>query len=390
MVLTINGGSSSIKFALYRREQLLDKLISGQLSRIGLSGTKLTFKKAGQATAQTLLLQTGNYDSAIAYLTKWLAEQFEVDNLSAIGHRVVHGMQHTKPALVTPKLLQELKDIIPYDPDHLPGELKLIESFQKHYPNTQHFVCFDTAFHTTMPTVAKILPIPRRYYRQGVHRYGFHGLSYNYLMQELQNFAGKKAAMGRVILAHLGNGASLAAVYKGKCIDTTMGFTPAGGVPMSTRSGNLDPGVAWFMIKNENLSPRQFNHLINHESGLLGISETSGDMNDLLKLETTQKRCAEAVNLFCYEVKKQIGAYAAALGGVDFLVFTGGIGENSALIRSRICEGLDFLEIKLDEGRNEENAPFISANGSRVTVRIIPTDEELMIAKIVSGMLTHQ
>jgi acetate kinase len=386
MILTINGGSSSIKFALYQQGHSLNKCLSGQISRIGLAGTELTFKKGEAGEKQSLPVKDVEYTSAIHYLIRWLSEQINFTDIKAIGHRVVHGMQHTKPAFITTKLLKDLKNIVPYDPDHLPGEIELITVFQKHYPNIPQFVCFDTAFHQTMPRVAKLLPIPRRFDRMGVRRYGFHGLSYNYLFEELENIAGK-ASHGRVVLAHLGNGASLAAIYKGKSIDTSMGFTPAGGLPMSSRSGDIDPGVAWFMIKNESLSPQKFNHLINHESGLLGISETSGDMNDLLKHEAKDTRCAEAVNLFCYQVKKYIGAYAAALGGIDFLVFSGGIGENAPEIRSRICEGLEFLGIELDNERNKLNSPFISANESRVTVRIIPTDEELMIAKIVGKLL---
>jgi acetate kinase len=389
MVLTINGGSSSIKFALYQPGHPLKKTFSGQLSRIGLPDTVFTLKMGETGEKQTLPIKAANYILAINYLIEWLEKQIDVADLTAIGHRVVHGMQHTEPSLITDKLLKELKEIIPYDPDHLPDEIKLIEAFKKHYPQTPQFACFDTAFHQTMPQVAKLLPIPRRFGKLGIHRYGFHGLSYNYLMQELENIAGK-AAHGRVILAHLGNGASITAVHNGKSIDTSMGFTPAGGLPMSSRSGDIDPGAAWFMIKNEDLSPKQFNHLINHESGLLGVSETSGDMNDLLKQEANDPQCAEAVDLFCYQVKKYIGAYAAALGGIDFLVFAGGIGENAPVIRERICEGLGFLGIELDSHRNKKNEPFISANESRVTVRIIPTDEELMIAEIVSKMLTNK
>ena len=206
-------------------------------------------------------------------------------------------------------------------------------------------------------------------------------------MQKLGSIVGQKAALGRVIVCHLGSGASLSAVYKGKSVDTSMGFSPAGGIPMSTRPGDLDPGVAWVMMKNEKLSPVQFNHLINHESGLLGISGTTGDMSDLLKQEATDSRSAEAVSLFCYQVKKWIGAFAAILGGVDYLVFAGGIGENAPVIRARICAGLEFLGIELDNKRNEENAPFVSANESRVGTWVIPTDEELMIAKIVMHLL---
>jgi acetate kinase len=381
MILTINSGSSSIKFALYETVPLLEKTVSGELSRIGLPG--MAFRVNGREEK----FSGKDYTSAIDCLTSWLKKENAVDAITAIGHRVVHGMAHTKPCFVTNELLAELKQIIPYDPDHLPAEIKLMEAFRESFPDIKQFACFDTAFHQTMPGVAKLLPIPRRFGKQGIHRYGFHGLSYQYLLQELENLVGKKAAHGRVIFAHLGSGASLAAVNKGKSIDTSMGFTPAGGILMSTRSGDLDPGVAWVMMETENLSPKQFNHLVNYESGLLGVSETTGDMSDLLKQEATDSRSAEAVSLFCYQAKKWIGAFAAALGGVDYLVFAGGIGENAPVIRARICEGLNFLGIELDDERNGENAPFISANESRVTVRVIPTDEELMIAKIVMYLL---
>jgi len=235
--------------------------------------------------------------------------------------------------------------------------------------------------------VAKLLPIPRRFDEKGIQRYGFHGLSYSYLMEELARVAGPEAANGRVILAHLGSGASMVAVKDGKSIDTSMGFTPASGIMMGTRPGDLDPGVAWYIIKSEQLTSKQFNNLINRESGLLGISETSSDMHDLLALETKDIRAAEAVSLFCYQARKCIGAFAAALGGLDTLVFAGGIGENAPVIRSRICEGLEFLGIELDEKQNVANAPVISAKKGKAVVRVIHTDEERMIAKTINQMI---
>jgi acetate kinase len=238
-----------------------------------------------------------------------------------------------------------------------------------------------------MPRVAKLLPIPRRFDAKGIQRYGFHGLSYTYLMEELSHMEGSNAANGRVILAHLGNGASLAAVRDGKSIDTSMGFTPAGGLTMGTRPGDLDPGVAWYLMQSENLTPKEFSNLINHDSGLLGISETSSDMQDLLATETTDVRAAEAVALFCYQAKKWIGAFTVALGGLDTLVFSGGIGENSPAVRSRICEGLGFLGIELEEKRNIANAPVISKENGKVVVHVIHTEEELMIARNVCLML---
>jgi acetate kinase len=230
-------------------------------------------------------------------------------------------------------------------------------------------------------------PIPRRYEAQGVRRYGFHGLSYAFLIEELARLGDPAATTGRVILCHLGNGASLAAVRDGKSVDTSMSFTPAAGVPMSTRSGDLDPGLVWYLAQTEKMSAEQFNKMVNLQSGLLGISETSSDMRDLLDHEAHDVRAAEAVALFCYQVKKWVGAFAAALGGLDTLVFAGGIGENAPAIRARICDGLGFLGIELEERRNAANEGVISAEASRIAVRVIRTDEELMIAKTVYSVL---
>jgi acetate kinase len=262
-----------------------------------------------------------------------------------------------------------------------------MEVFAAKFPQVPQIACFDTAFHSTLPRVAKLLPIPRRFDAKGVQRYGFHGLSYAYLMEELARLGDPAASKGRVILAHLGNGASMAAVRDGKSMDTSMGFTPAAGLVMSTRSGDLDPGLVAFLGRSEQMTETQFDRMIHHESGLLGVSEISSDMRDLLAREAADVRAAEAVGLFCYQAKKWIGSFAAALGGLDTLVFAGGIGENCPSIRARICEGLGFLGIELNEARNAENAPVISAQTGRVTVRIIRTDEELMIARSVCRVL---
>jgi acetate kinase len=304
-----------------------------------------------------------------------------------VGHRVVHGMTHSEPEQVTPDLMDELHRNTPYDPDHLPREIELIEAFRQRHPTLPQVACFDTAFHRPMPRVAKMLPLPRRFDAKGVQRYGFHGLSYAYLTEELARVAGAKAAQGRVILAHLGNGASLAAVQAGKSVDTSMGFTPTAGLPMSTRSGDLDPGLAPYLERTEQMTSKQFYTMVNHESGLLGVSETSPDMRDLLARETKDVRAAEAVALFCYQAKKWLGAFAAALGGLDTLVFSAGIGENCPSIRTRICDGLGFLGIELNETRNAKNAAVISTDTGRVAVRVIRTDEELMIARSVCRVL---
>jgi acetate kinase len=246
--------------------------------------------------------------------------------------------------------------------------------------------CFDTAFHRTMPKVAKLLPIPRRYAAKGVERYGFHGLSYAYLMEELGRLD-PAAAKDRVILAHLGNGASVAAVLDGKSIDTSMGFTPTGGLVMSTRTGDLDPGLVYYLERTEHMNITQFQHMVNHKSGLLGVSGTSSDLRDLCANEATDVRAADAVELFCYQARKWIGSFAAALGGLDTLVFSGGIGENASSVRKRICHKLGFLGIKLNPKRNAKNASLISTAAGRVKVRVIHTDEELMIARSLCRVL---
>jgi len=386
-VLAINGGSSSIKFALYKEGKTLTRGFSGKIDRIGLSDTSLTLDESAGKKQSHQRIEALDHKSAANALIDWLAKQEGFTSVQAVGHRVVHGMKHLQPEIVTQKLLDELRWIRPYDPDHLPREIELIEAFRLRFPRLSQVACFDTAFHQTMPRVAKLLPIPRRFDAKGIQRYGFHGLSYAYLMEELVRLGDPAASHGRVILAHLGNGASLAAVRDGKSVDTSMGFTPTAGLVMSTRSGDLDPGLAPYLERTEHLTTQQFYKMVNHESGLLGISETSSDMRDLLALETADVRAAEAVALFCYQTKKWIGSFAAVLGGLDTLVFAGGIGENCPTIRARICDGLDFLGINLHEGSNAATAAVISRDAGRVKVRVIRTDEELMIARSVTRIL---
>jgi acetate kinase len=389
-LLTINAGSSSIKFGLFQIDDLSKKLLHGKVDRIGLPGTNLTFNYQEQNKQGSRSIKSSDHGSAAKFLIDWLEDEIGFASIIGVGHRVVHGMKYIEHAQVTQELLDELHRIQQYDPDHLPREIELIEAFQQHHPKLPQVACFDTVFHRTMPRVAQILPIPRRFDAMGVRRYGFHGLSYTYLMEELARVAGERAAQERVILAHLGNGASLSAIHGGKSIDTSMGFTPTAGIPMGTRPGDLDPGVALYLMRTENLTPKQFNNLINHESGLLGISETSSDMRDLIKRQSSDVRAAEAVELFCYQVRKWIGAFAAVLGGLDTIVFAGGIGENSPEIRASICRGIGFLGIELDELRNADNAPVITTEASRATVRVIRTDEEFIIARTVLRILSDK
>jgi acetate kinase len=385
-ILTINGGSSSIKFALFETRGGLRRLLNGELEGIGLAGSALVVKSADPAESVSRPVAAADHKEAAGVLMQWLEERLGSGALAAIGHRVVHGGPlYSEPQLVTPKMVEELHRLAPFDPEHLPEEIQLTEELQRRYPQIPQVACFDTAFHRSLPRVARLLPIPRRFESHGVRRYGFHGLSYAFLLEDLARVAGAEAARGRIILAHLGNGASLAAVRDGRPLDTSMGLTPAAGVPMSTRSGDLDPGLAWYLANTEGVDARRFNEMVNFESGLLGLSETSPDMRELLGRETRDERAADAVAVFCYQVKKWIGAFAAALGGLETLVFSGGIGEKAPPIRKRVCEGLDFLGVKLDAERNAASAPVISTG--RVVVRVIHTDEELMIARIVYRVL---
>jgi len=362
-ILTINAGSSSIRFALIAVGARAVRLMDEKIERIGNEAANVTVDR----------------------LVQKLQTQSPSTTPNAIGHRVVHGMLHTQPERVTPGLLDELRRITPYDPEHLPREIALIEALQERFPLVPQVACFDTAFHRHMPAVATLLPIPRRYSAKGVQRYGFHGLSYTFLMEELRRLGDPAAARGRVILAHLGSGASLAAVLNGSCIDTSMGFTPTAGLVMGTRSGDLDPGLMSYLALSESMTAAQFQTMVNHESGLIGISETSADVRDLLERESGDVRARQAIAIFCYQAKKWIGAFAASLNGVDTLVFAGGIGENSAAVRRRICDGLQYLGIEIDDALNQQHAPHISSGA--VTVRVIRTDEESVIADLTARVL---
>ena len=383
-ILTINGGSSSIKFALFEANDSLRRILEGRIERIGLPEAALRVEGLDQADSFSRSVTAPDHTAAVGVLMDWIEERIGCNALTAVGHRVVHGgPKYSKPQRITPEMIEELHRLSPFDPEHMPEEILLTEAFHRRFPDLPQVACFDTDFHHDLPRVARLLPIPRRYEAQGVRRYGFHGLSYAFLMGELARLAGAEAAQGRVILAHLGNGASLAAVRRGKSIDTSMGFTPTAGLVMSSRSGDLDPGLVSYLARTEKMSAAQFQHMVNHASGLLGVSETSSDMSDLLDRETQDVRAAEAIALFCYQAKKWIGAFSAALDGLDTLVFAGGIGENAPTVRARICDGLGFLGIELEEKRNAANEGVISAATSRVAVRVIHTDEELMIARSV-------
>jgi len=387
-ILVVNGGSSGIKFALFQIGNDPQRLLFGSMKRIGHADASLRVQGVRASDDSIQPLAGMDHAQAVAVLIEHMQARSGAGTLAAIGHRVVHGgSRYSAPQRINPIVISDLRQLLPLDPEHLPVTIALIEALQSQFPDVPQVACFDTAFHHQLPSVAQWLPIPRRYQAQGMRRYGFHGLSYEFLLAELARLAGPEAAHGRVILAHLGHGASLAAVRGGKCMDTSMGFTPASGLVMGTRSGDIDPGLPSYLATTGQMSTAQFQHMVNRESGLLGISETSSDMGELLGQEMQDTRAAEAIALFCYQARKWIGAMAAVLGGVDTLVFAGGIGENAPVIRERICSGLEFLGITLDTQRNDGGFPLISADHGRTQVRVIATNEELLIARSVCRVL---
>jgi len=387
-ILTLNGGSSSIKYALFESDGNLKRIFSGKVDHIGSPNTGMDITDQVTGKTEHQAIPAADHASVIQPLAQILEKRVDFNQIAAVAHRIVHGgIRYNEPELITPDMVSYLEQISPYDPEHLPTEIAMIRELYRYYPKIRQVACFDTAFHRDLPRVAKILSIPRRYFDEGVQRYGFHGLSYGFLIDELKNVAGEAAAHGRVILAHLGSGASMAAVRDGKSMDTTMAFTPTSGLVMSSRTGDIDPGLAAFLARTEKMTPDQFYQMANYQSGLLGVSETSSDMQELLKKERDDPRAGDAIALFCYTARKFIGAYATVLNGLDTLVFSGGIGENSAVIRARICTGLEFLGLGLDATRNNANGPLISTEASRVSVHVIKTDEEVQMARCVRSLL---
>jgi len=379
-VLSVNGGSSSLKFGLYL-EPTGWMVLKGQINKIGGSGGHFIIS---DADGQVLLDRKGDYPDAAAAmrdLIEWLKDGGDRYPLAAIGHRLVQGgPDHRAPELIDDKIISSLEKLIHLAPNHLPASLALIAACRAHFPAIPQVACYDTDFHKNMPAQAKHFAIPRSLWKEGIIRYGFHGLSYEFIMQELGRlvFAGKK---DRIIIAHLGNGCSMTAVYHGKSIDTTMGLTPTGGLVMGTRSGDLDPGLLFYLLREKKMSADELEELIDKRSGLEGLSGDGHDVQTLLNKEATDPEAGEALTLFCYQAKKFIGALTAALGGLDTLVFTGGIGENSPVIRHRITDGLQYLGLSLDEKNNATGAQVISSISSRVMVCAIRTDEEMMIAR---------
>jgi acetate kinase len=379
-ILTINTGSSSLKGALYSDAEPGPPELRVSAARLGSAESRLQITDARGA----VLLDEANvsgHRAALEALLAWMSRERRGAAPDAAGHRVVHGgPRFTEPVRITEDVLRVLRDWVAVDPDHLPQALEAVDAVSRAYPSLPQVACFDTAFHRGMPAVARMYPLPPRFREAGVVRYGFHGLSYESIMDALRGEAAA-AAGGRVVIAHLGSGASMAAVRGGRAVDTTMGFTPTGGLMMSTRSGDLDPGVLLYLLTAQGLSAPALNRFVNREAGLLGVSGTSGDMRELLDRESADPRAREAVDLFCYQARKFLGGLAAALGGLDTLVFTGGIGEHAAPVRARICAGLEDLGIRVDAQLNARHAAVISSPGSRVAVRVMKTDEDRMIAR---------
>ena len=392
-LLTINTGSSSLKAALYRMWEGAKETLElrAEASRIGDRGGGLRLADARGETLDERQDGLPDHATALDALLSRLRDRgLDRDDFAAVGHRIVHGGdRYREPQRVAPEVLADLRALVPIDPNHLPQAIAAIEAVARAYPTVPQVVCFDTSFHSRMPRVARLYALPRALAEEGVVRYGFHGLSYEYVVGELRR-VDREAADGRLVVAHLGNGASMAAIRGGVGLDTTMGFTSTGGLVMGTRSGDLDPSVPLFLLKERGLTPTEVSDLVNKQAGLLGVSETSADMQDLLEREAYDGRAAEAVALFCYQAKKFLGALVAALGGLDALVFTGGIGEHAAPVRERVCESLEFLGIRLDPDRNAAHAPVISSDAAAVTVRVLPTDEDLMVARHTRRLIEQQ
>ncbi|NNM85699.1 MAG: acetate/propionate family kinase [Phycisphaerales bacterium] len=399
VILVVNGGSSSIKFGVYSVGSGQVRLLWGELARTGESDAKFTiqrhsgFVNSGKRTDSTTghdIRRAKSVESAralLAALANWLCRYTVV----AVAHRVVHeGIYLAGHQKITARVLTLLKRSIPIDPAHLPLEIALIEAAKRRFPGSLQYACLDSAFHEHLPSDAQRLPIPRRYARDGLRRFGFHGLSYSYLMKELLRRGGTPAVGGRVLLAHLGAGSSMAAVKAGKPLDTTMGFTPTAGLVMATRPGDLDPGLLVYLMRAypHLKTAAALDRFINAECGMLGISESTGDMQTLLVNANKDVRAADAVNQYVYAARKNLGSMVVVMGGLDTLVFSGGIGEHATEIRARICSGLEFLGIRIDRRANRLGKAIISTSSSRVTVRVIPTDEERLMVDIITEALS--
>lgn len=388
-ILTINSGSSSLKVALYEIGDRETLILGVEVDQIGKSASQFTVTDGRGQRSVDLKARIPNQNEAFDAALEVLRRQALGETFDAISHRIVHGgRRYVEPQMVSPQLIAELRALVPIDPDHLPQAIRDIENVNRRYPDVPQIACFDTAFHRTMPRVAQLCPLSVQYFDKGILSYGFHGISYEYVMSELRILDGDLAD-GRVVIAHLGNGASMAAIQGGRSLDTSMGFTPTSGLLMGTRTGDIDPGILVHLLAVENLSADDMRALINQQAGLLGVSGISADMQDLLVQEEANSNAADAIALFCYRAKKYLAAYAAVLGGLDIVVFTAGIGEHAPIIRERICMGLKFLGIQIDPARNRLNAPIISSDDSGVKVRVVKTNENVMLARHAARLLNQ-
>ena len=382
-ILALNSGSSSLKFAVYEFDGARERLLlRGEAENIGAPSGHLWLRTADGSSIVDQLRPISDHQTAVQIALDEL-KKGKYPSPAAIGHRVVNGGRLSAPQKITPQILTDLRNLVPLAPLHLPAEIKIMEAVASQAPQIPQVACFDTAFHRRLPELAQRFPLPRKLFDEGLRRYGFHGLSYEYVLQELGS-----AAKGQgLVIAHLGNGCSLAAVRDGSPVDTSMGLTPTGGVMMGTRTGDLDPGILIYLLREKGYDAARLERLVDAESGLLGVSELASDMKTLLAKRDSDARAAEAVAMFCRSIRKEIGAFAAVLGGLDILVFTGGIGERAPAVRDEICRDLGHLGVRLDPVRNNAEEDIISAAQSACLVRVVATNEELMIARHTRGVI---
>ncbi|TCP38738.1 acetate/propionate family kinase [Rhodovulum marinum] len=388
--LTLNAGSSSLKFGLFElgdgRGDPTPRIL-GEIDRIGSQPHMRATREDGSVLSDAPLPaeDAADHAGALARALDLIARERPHAQLRAVGHRVVHGgPEHAAPARLTPEVLADLATLEPLAPLHQPHNLAGVRAALAAFPDAVQVACFDTAFHRHHPWVNDTFALPRAYYDKGVRRYGFHGLSYDYISGRLAEIA-PHLHSGRVIVAHLGNGASMCGMIGGRSIASTMGFSALDGLPMGTRSGQLDPGVVLYLMEQEGMSVAEISDLLYRKSGLLGLSGLSNDMRRLEEADTDAAR--EAIAYFVFRIRRELGALAAALGGLDALVFCGGIGENSVLIRHKVCEGMGWIGLELDDARNARGETLVSTDLSRVRVLVIPTDEEIVIARAARDML---
>lgn len=386
-VLTINCGSSSIKCSLVDTKQDVTEVFAITIDRIGMEGTTMHIKIASEQQETTEAFGHQTFEEALVALVNQIRVQADLYQFDAIAHRVVYGALFDTHVIITDEVITTLLSMSAYDTEHMSVQVASIKKLRDEFPDLPHVACFDTIFHKTMPEVATRIPIPYRYREQGVRKHGFHGLSYESLLGSLRQLYGDEVANGKVIMAHLGGGASITALIGGRSVDTSMGFSPSGGIPMGTRSGDVDPGIVRYLLETESLSPAELDNLFTKESGLLGMSGSSAHMRDLLDVEVTDVKAHEAIETFCYVVVKQIGAYVAVLGGLDSLVFSGGIGEKAASVRERIISQLSYLGIEIDANRNEKSETCIATDGSLIGVYVLPANEAVVMAQITNNIV---